>query len=127
MSSDQFEKCSKKSLSGSCGVVKTPLHFNSFSVGDTSALSPVFNINLYQLRLINYTKHLKHLLDNPPVLKPDCGGEFDYEKLDNYLWVVGEIISSIYEMHHDCKPDCKADCKPDSNENSKANSKSDSM
>ena len=123
MSSDQSEKCSKQSLSGSCGVLKTPLHFNSFSVGDASALSPVFNINLYQLRLMNYTKHLKHLLDNPPVLKTDCGGEFDYEKLDNYLWVVGEIISSIYEMQHDYKPEFKADCKP----SSKADSKSDSM
>jgi len=119
MSSDQSEKCSKQSLSGSCGVLKTPLHFNSFSVGDASALSPVFNINLYQLRLINYTKHLKHLLDNPPVLKPDCGDEFDYEKLDNYLWVVGEIINSIYEMHHESKSDCKADPKSNAKSNAK--------
>ena len=119
MSSDQSEKCSKQLLSGACGVLKTPLHFNSFSVGDTSALSPVFNINLYQLRLINYTKHLKHLLDNPPVLKPDCGDEFDYEKLDNYLWVVGEIINSIYEMHHESKSDCKADPKSNAKSNAK--------
>jgi len=127
MSSDQSEKCSKQSLSSACGVLKTPLHFNSFSVGDGSALSPVFNINLYQLRLINYTKHLKHLLDNPPVLKPDCGGEFDYEKLDNYLWVVGEIINSIYEMQHESKPDCKPECKPASKADSKFDSKTDSM
>jgi len=107
MSNDQSEKRSKKLLRSLCEVVKTPLHFNSFPVDDESEFPSAFNNNQYQLRLMRYTEHLKHLLDNPPVFKPDDSDELHHEKLDNYLWVVGEMISGIYEMNQDSKPGSK--------------------
>jgi len=105
MSNDQPEKRSKKLLRSLCEVVKTPLHFKSFPVGDESEFPSAFNNNQYQLRLMRYTEHLKHLLDNPPVFNPDGCDELHHEKLDNYLWVVGEMISGIYEMNRGSKPD----------------------
>ena len=105
MSHDQSEKRSKKLLRNLCEVVKTPLHFHSFPVDEEPELPSAFNNNQYQLRLMRYTEHLKHLLDNPPVFKPNCCNELHHEKLDNYLWVVGEIISGIYEMNQDSKAD----------------------
>ena len=65
---------------------------------------PCFVDVAYTLRLLRYTEHLRHLLDNPPCLraKPfsDVGDEKVYqdEMIDHYLQVVGELINGLYEL-----------------------------
>ncbi|RDH85965.1 MAG: hypothetical protein DIZ80_00370 [endosymbiont of Galathealinum brachiosum] len=100
MCDDQFEKSSSKPAK----LVEIPLRFHSFDVDDEQGLPTRFNDTQYKVRLIRYTGHLVHLLDNPPVFKPVCCGDdvhpdVFHEQVDNYLWVMGEIISGIFEMN----------------------------
>lgn len=82
-------------------LVKSSLQFRSIDVSDADELASAFNNILYKVRIERYNDQLKKLLNNPPVFKPaGCDIEVYYEQVDNYLWMLGEIISGLYEIGH---------------------------
>jgi len=85
-------------------VVEIPLHFHSFEPEEESGLPCAFNDEQYKLRLVRYAEHLKHLLDNPPIHEAACSVvKTSHERIDNYLWAVGELINGLYELSHQSK------------------------
>ena len=95
-------------------VVSIPLGFSAPNLNDNSkgfkpkaeSHMPVtsFNDTQYKVRLIRYTAHLKHLMDNPPATEHNNSeSEIHSEKIDNYLWVMAEFLNGMYEINHKSK------------------------
>jgi len=100
MSNDESKKPFNKKLQ----LMKTSFQFRSIEVTEVDELSSAFNNILYKVRIERYIDQLKSLLNNPPAFKPiDCDIEAYYDQVDNYLWMVGEIISGLYEIGQLCE------------------------
>ncbi|RDH81412.1 MAG: hypothetical protein DIZ80_15100 [endosymbiont of Galathealinum brachiosum] len=95
-------------------VVNIPLGFSSAKLNDNSKrLSPKtenhvpatsFNDTQYKVRLLRYTAHLRHLIDNPPAIEHNCSeSDIHSEQIDNYLWVMAEFMNGMYEANHKSK------------------------
>ena len=95
MSTDESKKTFNKKLQ----LMKTTFQFCSSEVSEADELSLAFDNILYKVRIQRYIDQLKSLLNNPPAFTPvGCDIELYYEEVDNYLWMVGEIISGLYEI-----------------------------
>ena len=85
-------------------LVKASLQFRSIDVSEADDLRSAFNNILYKVRIERYIDQLKKLINNPPVFKPmGCDIDAYYEQVDSYLWMIGQIISGLYEIGHLCE------------------------
>ena len=86
-------------------IVNIPLAFHAKKLNDQSASQhqatpPAFNDTRYKVRLIRYMANLKDLIDNPPELEHCSADDIHKDQMDNYLWVVGELINAMHELGH---------------------------
>lgn len=95
-------------------IVSIPLGFSSPKLNDNSkplsskteihVPATSFNDTQYKVRLLRYTAHLRHLIDNPPAIDHHCSeSDIHSEQIDNYLWVMAEFMNGMYEINHKSK------------------------
>ncbi|MCW8934910.1 MAG: hypothetical protein OQK98_09310 [Gammaproteobacteria bacterium] len=100
MSNDEF----KKSFNIKLHRLKTSLQLRTIKLSEANKLRLAFNNIQYKVRIERYIDQLTYLLNNPHFYKPvDCDIEVYFEQVDNYLLMVGEVISGLYDIGFLCE------------------------